>query len=213
MSAQGQEAYAVLSGTSLTFYYDNNKASRSGTKYDLSHNSNSEPQWYGKRTSITKVTFDPSFADARPTDTSFWFCEMSRITGINGLSNLNTSEVTDMSSMFESCTKITSIDLSTFNTEKVEYMNSMFYKCTGLTSLDLSAWKLPKLYSMAFMFYQCSKLQNIAFSQTNGNSAGHSLFCTFYNCSNLESIDLSHFDAHEVISMNGMCYNCQKLNT
>lgn len=213
LSAQGQEAYAVLSGTSLTFYYDNNKASRSGTKYDLSHNSNGEPQWYGKRTSITKVTFDPSFADARPTDTRLWFCEMSKITGIDGLSYLNTSEVTDMSSMFESCTKITSIDLSTFNTENVKYMNSTFYKCTGLTSLDLSAWKLPKLYDMAFMFYKCSKLKTINFNQTDGNCIGHSLFCTFFSCYNLENIDLSHFDVQEVISMNGMCYDCNNLKS
>lgn len=213
LSAQGQEAYAVLSGTSLTFYYDNNKATRSGTKYDLSHNSNGEPQWYGKRTSITKVTFDPSFADARPTDTRLWFCEMSRITGIDGLSYLNTSEVTDMSSMFESCTKITSIDLSTFNTEKVKYMNSTFYKCTGLTSLDLSAWRLPKIINMAYMFYQCSKMKTLTLNQTDGNSAGNSMFCTFLDCQSLESIDLSHFDASEVVTMNGMCYNCINLKS
>lgn len=46
----------------------------------------------GTKTSVTKVVFDPSFADARPTTTWAWFYRMRNLETIEDLTYLNTSE-------------------------------------------------------------------------------------------------------------------------
>ena len=43
-----------------------------------------------------------------------------------------------MSSMFYSCSNLTSLDVSNFDTSKVTDMGGMFYSCSNLTSLDVS---------------------------------------------------------------------------
>jgi len=43
-----------------------------------------------------------------------------------------------MSSMFNECYALTSLDLSNFNTEKVKYIGYMFHFCTNMTNLNLS---------------------------------------------------------------------------
>ena len=60
------------------------------------------------------------------------------LTSIEGIENLNTSEVTDMSDMFHNCSRLTSLNLSSFNTSKVTHMIAMFRYCPGLKSLDLT---------------------------------------------------------------------------
>jgi surface protein len=154
-------AYYTPENTTLTFYYDGQRSSRSGTTYNL--NTGDLPNWYYDDiiSNVTKVVFDSSFADARPTSTYFWFCNMSNLESIEGLSNLNTSEVTNMSCMFISCEKITSFDLSRFNTSNVTKMNYMFAFCSKLESLDLSKFNTSKVTDMSGMFYGSTNLQTI----------------------------------------------------
>ena len=141
MSAQAVEAYAchTAGNKTLTFYYDNQRPTRPGTEYDLNTGS-TEPGWYsdGTNSSVTRVVFDPSFAEFRPTTTFAWFAAMTSLQSITGMQYLNTSNVSNMSNMFYKCSALTSLDVSLFNTEKVTNMNHMFAYCSGLTSLDVS---------------------------------------------------------------------------
>ena len=92
--AHALEAYACYtsSNTTLTFYYDNLRSSRSGTTYDLNWGSG-QPDWSKNNGSyLTKVVFSPSFASYRPKSTSFWFYQLSNLKTIEGWSNLNTSD-------------------------------------------------------------------------------------------------------------------------
>lgn len=163
LSDIGCEAYAVLSpdSTTLTFYYDNFKATREDIVYELNTGTES-PGWLSVASSISQVTFDPSFADARPTSTCKWFCNMSSITEIEGLQYLDTSKVTNMSGMFEGCCSLTSIDVSLFKTSNVNNMSRMFYGCDHLTSLDLSRFTLASNLYSANMLYGCSSLTSLA---------------------------------------------------
>ena len=77
------------------------------------------------------------------------------------LSNFNTSKVTDMSSMFSNCRALTSLDLSNFNTSKVTKMNSMFSNCRALTSLDLSNFNTSNVTTMNYMFRACEALTTV----------------------------------------------------
>ena len=70
LGAAAVEAYAnyTPSNTTLTFYYDNQRSSRTGTTYDL-NTGNYSPGWRddGTYSNVSEVKFDPSFTNARPT--------------------------------------------------------------------------------------------------------------------------------------------------
>ena len=90
MSAVAQEAYACYtsSNTTLTFYYDNLRSSRTGTTFDIP-SGGSYPSWVIGTSSVnnyvTTVLFDASFAVARPTSTEMWFSDMYNLTTITGI--------------------------------------------------------------------------------------------------------------------------------
>jgi uncharacterized repeat protein (TIGR02543 family) len=154
--------YAELSADeqTLTFKY--------GVKPDGAYDLNEgvyEPDWYtdGRYQNITKVKFDESFQNVRPTTCSKWFLAMSNLEEIEGLTNLNTSEVTCMGSMFTGCEKLTVLDLSSFSfspTAESLKTNGMFEACTNLTTIIVGeGWDNTKITGTSEnMFNGCSAL-------------------------------------------------------
>ena len=110
----------------LTFCYDAACATRNGDTWEIPEVIEylSDVEWQDE--AIQKVIIEPSFADYRPTSTVGWFGNLKKLTIIEGIEHLNTSCVTDMTSMFRACTSLTSLDLSHFDTSKVELMGCMF---------------------------------------------------------------------------------------
>ena len=156
----GIEPYAELNNGVLSFYYDTKREERTGITYDIpSGQVYLYPEWYEKNNTVTKVIFDASFADARPTLTLGWFDGCEKLTEIQGLENLNTSEVTMMNEMFESCSSLTSIDSSNFKTSKVTSMSGMFFGCRNLETVILP----DDLTFIDFgQFQYCSSLTDIS---------------------------------------------------
>ena len=183
------EAYACYtsSNTTLTFYYDYERSSRTGTTYDLSMDG-INPSWYDDRSTIdnvTKVVFHSSFADVRPKSTFNWFGFMTKLKSIEGMSYLNTSEVTDMAYMFQSCESLTAVDLSILNTSNVTDMEGLFSFCKALTTLDLRHFNTAKVTNMAYMFQGCTKLQTVYVAggwKTNAVTGSTGMFS---NCTSL----------------------------
>ena len=197
----GTEAYACYTSTNttLTFYYDTQRNSRPGTTYDL-NTGNNHPGWEtdGTNANVTKVVFDPSFANARPTTTYSWFCDMGNLQSITGISYLNTSEVTNMVALFANCKKMTNLDLSHFNTSKVTDMTGMFDGCSGLTSLDLSSFNTSKVTKMIRMFYGNRNLRTIYVGNGWSTAAATGSEQMFYNCSNLVGGQGTTYDANHI---------------
>ena len=197
----GPRPYACYtsSNTTLTFYYDNQRSSRTGTTYDLNEGSNITG-WEsdGTNASVTKVVFDPSFAGARPTTTYDWFYDMTNLQSITGLSYLNTSEVTNMAWMFGGCTVLTSLDVSHFNTSKVTLMYYMFGFCENLTSLDLGSFNTSKVTNMYNMFYRCSNLRTIYVGNGWSTAAVSTSTNMFYNCTSLVGGQGTTYDANHI---------------
>ena len=110
---------------------------------------------------LTNVVFDASFADAKPTSMRAWFSGFSNMTTIEGLENLNTSEVTDMSWLFYNCYGIESVDLSNYNTAKVTSMEDMFRGMSKITSLNLSSFNTSNVTNMKGMFRGCKSLTSV----------------------------------------------------
>jgi surface protein len=149
------------SNTTLSFYYDNQRNTRTGTTYDLNTGKNATG-WDtdGTKSSVTKVVFDPSFAEVRPTTTYRWFYNMTNLQAIEGICNLNTSEVTNMFGMFAVCKKLTVLDLSGFNTAQVTDMGAMFWKCSELQTIYVGdGWSTAAVTGSSKMFEDCTKLK------------------------------------------------------
>ena len=65
------------------------------------------------------------------------FKNLKNLATIKGLSNLDTSQVTDFSLMFSGDTALTSVDLSSFTVSDNAAMTDMFSSCSSLTKLAL----------------------------------------------------------------------------
>ena len=202
--------YAALSGSTMTLYYDDQKASRSGVldKWSPGQGTSYVPE--EARNSITKAVIDPSMEDARPASTDSWFWRLANLTIIEGLANLNTSEVTDMSHMFRECKKLTSLDLSNFNIPKVTKMEYMFYYCSSLTSLDLSNFNTSNVTKMEYMFYGCTSLTSLDLSNFNTSNVT-STVAMFYGCTSLTTIYCDEDWSTGSATSDNMFYGCTSL--
>lgn len=129
---KGRNTYVRLKNRVLTFYYSYYKQSG-----DYGLNSGTEvPGWKGK--SFTKVVFDKSFKDQSPWTCRWWFYKAYSLTSIEGIENLDVSGTRNITSMFESCTKLKALDLSNFSTPNLNIMNRVFYGCYSLTTIYAS---------------------------------------------------------------------------
>ena len=203
-----KQAYARFYRNTLTFYYNNDK----GGNNDYSLNTLFyEPEWKSKSGYVEKVVFDESFKDYAPTTCSKWFKDMSLLTSIEGMGNLNTSEVVYMDFMFSQCGQLSSIDLSHFNTDNVNDMSYMF-SGTGVKSLDLSSFSTGNVTKMAGMFSFCDKLETLYVSNFN-TSKVYDMASMFASCSALTTLDLSKFDTGLVEDMANMFSGCKSLTS
>lgn len=131
-----------------------------------------EPKWLSISTSVAHVKIDAAFADIRPTSLFEWFFGMTQVTAIEGLEYLNTSEVTNMNSMFAYCSSLTSLDLNSFDMGKVTNTTTMFSNCRSLTTIYCgNTWDIS---TSIHMFEHCSSLVGATaydISKTNGDMA------------------------------------------
>ena len=157
------------------------------------------------------VNFSSSFDTSNVTDMTEMFNGCSSLTSLD-VSGFDTSSVTDMHSMFIGCSSLTSLDLSNFDTSNVSGMTSMFAFCSGLTTLDLSNFDTSKVKWMNDMFGRCSVLTSLDLSNFNtGNVTDMSMM--FRYCENLTSLDLSNFNTGNVTDMSMMFQYCEILTS
>ncbi|MCF0239006.1 MAG: BspA family leucine-rich repeat surface protein, partial [Streptococcus gallolyticus] len=129
---------------------------------------------------------------------NYMFYVCSEITFVKFSSSFDTSKATQMINMFESCSSLTSLDLSSFNTSSVEYMSSMFKGCSALNKLDISSFATPKLETVDSMFEDCENLTSIVFPKTFDTSLVKNMSNMFRNCKTLTSLDVSNFKTSKV---------------
>ena len=168
----------------LTFFLTS-KETLGENEYELNSGKNL-PEWVKHTFSITKVVFDTSFANARPTSCYKWFFWCEKLNQVEGIKNLNTKEVTDMADMFYECRDLSLLDVSGFNTEKVTDMSGMFYECISLKLLDVAKFNTANVKNMSNMFYRCY---------------------------NLDLLNVTNFNTENVTNMQGMFYSCSALTT
>lgn len=201
-------AFAVFDPSNgvLTFKYE---ASKPDGAYSLNEGW-AYPEWKKHEKDITKVIFDDSFVDVRPTSCLGWFNGCINLKSIEGIKNLNTENVISMRAMFKNCSGLTVLDVSGFNTTNVKYIEGMFENCSAVTTLDVSGFNTANVTSMSNMFCDCSALTTLDVSRFNTTNVNYTSYM-FYGCSNLTSLDVSGFDTQNVTDMDNMFYGCSGL--
>ena len=171
-------------------------------------------------------------------NSSYLFYNFSKLTEIENINLLDTSQVTDMGGMFYICFYLTSLDVSNFDTSKVTNMEGMFYKCSSLTSLDVSKFDTSKVTNMSEMFWGCRSLTSLDLSNFNTSNVTDmtlmfrecesilvlnvdsfdtsqvtNMTRMFSFCTKIKNLDVSNFDTSKVTDMAGMFSNCSNLTS
>jgi surface protein len=155
-------------------------------------------------------------------DSSGMFSGLNVLTNISGLEKVDTTAVTNMSSMFKGCSKLNTPNLSKFRTENVKDMSYMFCGCRGMWTLDLSSFDTSKVKDMSYMFSDCTGVSSLNLStfDTSNVTNMNSMFAMYYNwgsseetagSNSLKELNISNFDTSNVKDMSSMFYGCQGL--
>ncbi|EOH1637389.1 BspA family leucine-rich repeat surface protein [Enterococcus faecalis] len=162
--------------------------------------------------SVTRsITFD-GFDTSNVTDMSSMFAGAGGLSALSKVTfgNIDTSQVTDMSNMFNGCSSLTELDVSNFDTSKVTDMSKMFESCSRLTELDVSNFDTSKVTDMSKMFNLCSRLTELDVSNFDTSKVTNMSYM-FSNIHNIQKLNLSNFDTSQVINMSGMFFSCVNL--
>lgn len=173
------------------------------------------PNWDTHAAEIKKVVFKAGFRDETHTTCSKWFSGCTNLTSIEGIENLNTSNVKYMNEMFGQCSNLETLDLSHFNTEKVGNMSNMFNGCTKLRDLNISSFNTENVTNMYGMFYGCSSLETLDLSHFNTRYVRKDGMNYMFNgCSSLSSLDVSNFITDKnSMQLDGLFQGCSSLQT
>ena len=192
---------------------------RSATKpagdniYELQYGNRQD--WNDHAAEMKKVVFKAGFRDETHTTCSKWFSGCTNLTSIEGIENLNTSNVKYMNEMFGQCSNLETLDLSHFNTEKVGNMSNMFNGCTKLRDLNISSFNTENVTNMYGMFYGCSSLDSLDLSHFNTRYVRKDGMNYMFNgCSSLSSLDVSNFITDKnSMQLDGLFQGCSSLQT
>lgn len=210
LGEDNRTAFAVYSAddNSLNFYkrtevpaagelFEGKTATEVYTGFEESSYSYTSKSPWGNRTNIlTASIVDTGIA---PLSTGYWFNDCGLLSSISGLEKLDTSKLTNITSMFCNCSMLKSVTgLEEWNTSNLIRAGGAFQNCSRLTSLDLTNWDISSLSISVSMFNGCNNLISILADSdwaTIQTSSG-----MFYGCSKLvggngTAYDSSHTDA------------------
>ncbi len=174
----------------------------------------------GKTIYVAPMNADGTPADndetmATPVDSSYLLdATKTGLTTLTSIScaNLDTSNTTDMSYMFNKNSKLTNLDVSSFDTLNNQNFAYMFSECSSLTSLDVTNFDTSSATTMDSMFNACSSLTSL--DVTNFNTSNVTNFeAMFGACRSLTTLDVTNFDTSSAQSMYYMFGYCKALTT
>lgn len=94
---------------------------------------------------------------------SFYYYQGSDLS--DEVANIDTSNITNMRSMFDYCEYLTELDLSNFDTSNVTTFYNMFNRCVRLQKLNLSSFDTSSATTMRDMFSGLWGLQEVTFGE------------------------------------------------
>ena len=234
-------AYAVYCSedASLEFFRDkgdmpnvgerSRTGKRAGTIYTgFEDTTDSQHPWTTLGSGIKTITFVDRI---RPRVLTGWFMNsmslgaLSSVTDIDA-AKLDTSRVSDASSLFSGLTHLTSVrGLEDWDTDRFNNIRMMFYNCKSIAYIPgIDKWNVSKVVTMEGMFMYCESLKELNLAKwdvsslriagglrtsisENMNGAG-----MFNDCFKLTSVgDISDWNVANLYQAGAMFYNCYQL--
>lgn len=155
---------------------------------------------------LASITFSNRFNTSNVVNMSKLFNYCPIIKNLD-LTMFNTSKVTDMSDMFYRCSELSNVNLSSFDTSNVVKMSQMFWLCENLSTLDISNFNVSKVSTMHQMFNGCTNLISLNLGTFDTSSLRDAEYM-FAGCSRLTSLDTTKFDFSKLTNIEGMFNGC-----
>ncbi len=163
-------------------------------------NSNTEIQ-----NNVKKINFNDKLK--LPADCGGLFANLPNLKSLNNSNNLDTSNVTNMRSMFANDRRLSTLDVSSWNTSKVTNMSYMFFSVDDLSNLNVGGnfgKNASNVNDMSYMFNGLISINHIdGLNQLNTASAKNMEYM-FNGDYNMQDIDLSNFNTSQVNNMDYM---------
>ena len=121
------------------------------------------------------------------------FSNSNVLPGTLDLSELDTSNVTNMAGMFSGCSKLESVIFGTYDTQKNTNIQYMFQNCYKLINVDWGGINTSNVTTANGVFYNCRELTSIDISNIDSsNFTMDALF--FQGCTNLTKVIINRQD-------------------
>ncbi|MDT2727209.1 BspA family leucine-rich repeat surface protein [Lactococcus formosensis] len=157
--------------------------------------------WHLWKEKITSIVFEGKVILNQ--DSSVLFNGLKNVKTISNFTNVDTSEVNSMDSMFRDMSSLEELDLSNFNTSKVTSMLSMFSGASSLRELDLSTFDTSKVKAMNYMFSDMTSITTLNVSKFKTEEV-EMFDGMFRGMTSLINLDLSSFNTSKAKNMYGM---------
>lgn len=123
------------------------------------------------------------------------------------LSNIDWSNITDLSYLFGRCHSIDNLDLTLMKVgPNITDLGYLCTDCTRLTNINVSNWDTSNVTRFVGVFYNCSNLTNLDLSSWV-TASGTSFVQMFYGCTHLEHLDIRKFTFDRAKYWSDMLYN------
>lgn len=129
-----------------------------------------------------------------------FFAYLSNLQTIEGMHYLDTSNVTDMNSMFLRSSGLLELDVSGFDTSNVINMGQMFTELANLRKLDVSSFETHQVTDMSHMFRGLISVEDLDVSNFI-TSQVTDMAGMFASMNSLIELDVSNFDTSNVTEM------------
>ena len=146
---------------------------------------------------LTTVKFGNNVDFSQLTDVTSMF----EGTAISDIEGFDTSHVQNMSKTFYKVTS-KSLNIRSWNTSSVTNMSEMFAITNNLENLDLRGWNTSQVTDMSNMFNSATAMTSLNLSGIDTSNV--TSMSSMFRSTGLTSLDLSGFDTSNVTDMNGM---------
>ena len=127
------------------------------------------------------------------------------------LSDIEMSNITNISSAFQGCRNLIEVDLSSWDVSNVTDMGHLFNDCRNLKKVNLSGWNTSKVKDISRMFDMCQKLEVIEGIEDFDTSSVETMEQMFYGCNKFNQ-DISKWDVSNVINFRVTFTGCVRFN-
>ncbi|WP_252898504.1 BspA family leucine-rich repeat surface protein, partial [Apilactobacillus ozensis] len=131
-----------------------------------------------------------------PTDSSYLFSDMDNLESIENMENLDTSNVVNMTSIFQSNPKLENLDLSKLDVTKVTSMSRAFADLPKVKHLDVSKFNTSNVTNMNELFSADSSLESIDVGGWDTSNVTN--MNTIFLGTNISKLDLSNWNMDKV---------------